>query len=73
MRWSRRRVNIKTAHQSLTPKTYRNYGTENTNDFVSIEVSENANHDGVTQQIDDRLQVFETENTMLIQTASPHR
>ena len=30
----------------------------------------NANHDGVTQQIDDRLQVFETENTMLIQTAS---
>lgn len=26
----------------------------------------NANHDGVTQQIDDRLQGFETENTMLI-------
>ena len=25
----------------------------------------NANHDGVTQQIDDRLQAFETENTML--------
>ena len=33
----------------------------------------NANHAGVTQQIDDRLQVFETENTMLIQTTSPHR
>lgn len=30
----------------------------------------NANHDGVTQQIDDRLQAFETENTMLIQAAS---
>ncbi len=38
------------------PKTYRNYGTENTNDFVSIEVSErplgfaacqSKNHDGV--------------------------
>ena len=33
----------------------------------------NATHDGVTQQIDNRLQTFETENTMLIQTASPHR
>ena len=33
----------------------------------------NANHDGVTQQIDDRFAAFETENTMLIQTASPHR
>ena len=30
----------------------------------------NANHDGVTQQIDDRLQAFETENTMLIQAAA---
>ena len=38
------------------PKTYRNYGTENTNDFVSIEDSErplgfaacqSKNHDGV--------------------------
>jgi hypothetical protein len=26
----------------------------------------NANHDGVTQQIDDRLQAFETDNLMLI-------
>ena len=25
----------------------------------------NANHDGVTQQIDDRLQAFETDNQML--------
>ena len=33
----------------------------------------NANQDSVTQQIDDRLQAFETENTMLILTASPHR
>ena len=30
----------------------------------------NANHDGVTQQIDDRLQAFETENQMLIQAAA---
>ena len=30
----------------------------------------NANHDGVTQQIDDRLQGFETENTMLIQAGA---
>ena len=30
----------------------------------------NANHDGVTQQIDDRLQGFETENTMLIQASA---
>jgi len=30
----------------------------------------NANHDGVTQQIDDRLQAFETENTMLIQAGA---
>ena len=30
----------------------------------------NANHDGVTQQIDDRLQGFETDNTMLIQAMS---
>lgn len=30
----------------------------------------NANHDGVTQQIDDRLQAFESENTMLIQAAA---
>ncbi len=28
------------------------------------------NHDGVTQQIDDRLQGFETENTMLQQAAA---
>jgi len=27
----------------------------------------NANHDGVTQQIDDRLQGFETENQLLLQ------
>ena len=27
----------------------------------------NANHDGVTQQIDDRLQGFETDNLMIIQ------
>ena len=27
----------------------------------------NANHDGVTQQIDDRLQAFETDNQMLVQ------
>ena len=26
----------------------------------------NANHDGVTQQIDDRLQAFETDNAMLV-------
>ena len=30
----------------------------------------NANHDGVTQQIDDRLQGFETDNTMLRQAAA---
>ena len=30
----------------------------------------NANHDGVTQQIDDRLQGFETENMMLLQAVS---
>ena len=30
----------------------------------------NANHDGVTQQIDDRLQAFETENQMLIQAVN---
>ena len=30
----------------------------------------NANHDGVTQQIDDRLQGFETDNTMLQQAAA---
>ena len=30
----------------------------------------NANHDGVTQQIDDRLQGLETENTMLVQAAT---
>ena len=29
----------------------------------------NANHDGVTQQIDDRLQGFETDNLMIIQAA----
>ena len=30
----------------------------------------NANHDGVTQQIDDRLQGLETENAMLVQAAT---
>jgi hypothetical protein len=30
----------------------------------------NANHDGVTQQIYDRLQGFETDNTMLQQAAA---
>lgn len=30
----------------------------------------NANHDGVTQQIDDRLQAFETDNQMLIAAAA---
>ena len=30
----------------------------------------NANHDGVTQQIDDRLQGFETDNMMLLQAVS---
>ena len=30
----------------------------------------NANHDGVTQQIDDRLQAFETDNQMLVQAAA---
>ena len=30
----------------------------------------NANHDGVTQQIADRLQGFETENMMLLQAVS---
>ena len=29
----------------------------------------NANHDGVTQQIDDRLQSFETDNLMILQAA----
>ena len=32
-----------------------------------------VNYDGVAHQIDDRLQAFETENTMLIQAVSPHR
>jgi len=30
----------------------------------------NANHDGVTQQIDDRLAAFETDNTMLLNAAT---
>ena len=30
----------------------------------------NANHDGVTQQIDDRLNAFETDNQMLLQAAA---
>ena len=30
----------------------------------------NANHDDVTQQIDDRLQAFETDNQMLVAAAS---
>ena len=30
----------------------------------------NANHDGVTQQIDDRLQGFETDNQLLLQAMS---
>ena len=30
----------------------------------------NANHDGVTQQIDDRLQAFESDNQMLVAAAS---
>ena len=30
----------------------------------------NANHDGVTQQIDDRLAAFETDNTMFLNAAT---
>ena len=34
----------------------------------------NANHDGVTQQIDDRLQAYETDNQMLVAaTAAVHQ
>ena len=30
----------------------------------------NANHDGVTQQIDDRFAAFETDNTMFLNAAT---
>lgn len=33
----------------------------------------NANHDGVTQQIDDRFSAFETDNMMLLQAAAEVR
>ena len=62
MRWGRHRVNIKTVHQSLTPKNFMAQKTLTTSYLSKLA---NANHDGVTQQIDDRLQAFETENTML--------
>ena len=61
-------------------KTYRNYGTENTNDFVSIEVSERQPRRRErlrvgelareSQQIDDRFAAFETDNTMFLNAAT---
>lgn len=57
MRWSRTRETVRKSAQTFSnAKTIIDNGTENTNDFVSIEVSErplgfaacqSKNHDGV--------------------------
>ena len=74
----------------FTPKFRNNYGTENFNDELSgstverplgFAACQSKNHDGVTQQIDDRFAAFETDRsisktkprvTHLINVKEPH-
>ena len=63
----------------FTSKFRHNYGTENFNDELSgstverplgFAACQSKNHDGVTQQIDDRFAAFETDNTMFLNAAT---
>ena len=63
----------------FTSKFRNNYGTENFNDELSgstverplgFAACQSKNHDGVTQQIDDRFAAFETDNTMFLNAAT---